>query len=36
VETVMKEAVLNVVRDPKLVVLIVVLSQVIAFATAIA
>ena len=32
----MKEAVLNVVRDPKLVVLIVVLSQVIAFATAIA
>ena len=35
-ETVMKEALMNVVTDRKLMVLIVVLSQVIAIATAIA
>ena len=35
-ETVMKEALLNVVTNPKLVVLIVVLSQVIAIAKALA
>jgi hypothetical protein len=35
-ETVMKEALLNVVTDPKLLVLIVVVSQVIALAKAIA
>jgi len=35
-ETVMKEALLNVVTDPKLMVLIVVVSQVIALAKAIA
>ena len=35
-ETVMKEALLNVVTDPKLMVLIVVLSQVFAIAKAIA